>query len=129
MEFSNHSKGITSVKVHHPTGGGSSIQLGGGYGDDDDKQKKTTQDAEVKEATEENKEEEEKKEEEKPAAGQVQKHHEGTRENPAIKARAPPGGASSISFGWKWQKLWTCMLLIMYLSISFFILSDIGYLC
>eukprot|EP00352_Strombidinopsis_acuminata_P004915 CAMPEP_0176371582 /NCGR_PEP_ID=MMETSP0126-20121128/24796_1 /TAXON_ID=141414 ORGANISM="Strombidinopsis acuminatum, Strain SPMC142" /NCGR_SAMPLE_ID=MMETSP0126 /ASSEMBLY_ACC=CAM_ASM_000229 /LENGTH=98 /DNA_ID=CAMNT_0017731091 /DNA_START=32 /DNA_END=328 /DNA_ORIENTATION=- len=98
MEFSNHSKGVTSVKVHHTPGGGSSIQLGGGYGDDDNKNQKNV---EVKKATEEQKEEEEKDEQgnPKPAAGQVQKHHEGTKENPAIKARAPPGGASSISFG------------------------------
>ena len=34
MEISKHSEGVTSVKVHHPSGGASSFSLAGGYGED-----------------------------------------------------------------------------------------------
>ena len=37
MEQSRHVEGVTSVKVHHPSGGASSFSLGGGYGDEPEK--------------------------------------------------------------------------------------------
>ena len=35
MEQNRHAEGVTSVKVHHPSGGASSFSIGGGYGGDD----------------------------------------------------------------------------------------------
>ena len=34
MEISKHDQGVTSVKVHHPSGGASSINIFGGYPED-----------------------------------------------------------------------------------------------
>ena len=116
MEQSKHGQGVTSVVVHHQPGGQSSLQLGGGYGDVDDrfgdKKNKGAVGQPVAAAEEEKKEqvegeeEEEKKEEttEVLAAGQKkQQAAVGGAGQPmsgetSMKVRAPPGGASSITF-------------------------------
>ena len=36
MDFSKHSTGTTSVKVHHGPGGASNFSLGGGYGGEEE---------------------------------------------------------------------------------------------
>ena len=115
MEQSKHGQGVTSVVVHHQPGGQSSLQLGGGYGDVDDRfgnKKNAVPVAQPAVAEEEKKEqvegeeEEEKKEEttEVLAAGQKkQQAAVGGAGQPmsgetSVKVRAPPGGASSITF-------------------------------
>ena len=119
MEQSKHSDGVTSVKVHHRPGGASSIQLGGGYGGEGsvlDAKKATepaTGAAPVTDAAEEEKKEEEQQAAPAAAAGvgavpEQRTVAPGTASvtdafgnkvsGTSIKVRAPPGGASSITF-------------------------------
>ena len=119
MEQSRHAQGVTSVKVHHTPGGGSSIQLGGGYGGEGselDSKPKNAAAASAPAAADANKDEEEKKDENTDgqaaagtgAVGEVRRVADGTASvtdafgnkvsGTSIRVRAPPGGASSITF-------------------------------
>ena len=104
--------------VHQRPGGNSSIQIGGGYGGEDDrfgnkknagavgeaKPEEKPAEEEKKEQEEEKKEEEKKEEQPQLAAGQrVASAAVGGAGQPitgetSVKVRAPPGGASSITF-------------------------------
>ena len=119
MEQSKHGDGVTSVRVHHRPGGASSIQLGGGYGGEGSVLDKKDQAAAVVGAAQDadKKEEEEKKDESQQqakgaagsgAVGDVRRVAEGTStvtdafgnkvSGTSVRVRAPPGGASSITF-------------------------------
>ena len=119
MEQSRHAQGVTSVKVHHGPGGASSLQLGGGYGGEgsvlDSKPKDQNAAAVASAAAADDNEEEKKKDEttDAPAAGagvvgEVRRVAEGTAtvtdafgnkvSGTSVRVRAPPGGASSITF-------------------------------
>ena len=123
--FGNKVSG-TSVKVHHQPGGASSFQIGGNYYGEDDK--KTTGAAATvpvvaADATEENKDEENKDAEAQAVPAEAQAAGSGAAGSGAatgavrgtdalpvsdafgnkvngtsIRVRAPPGGASSITF-------------------------------
>ena len=128
MEQSKHGDGVTSVKVHHGPGGASSIQLGGGYGGEGSVlDKKPVGAAAVVEGTggAAADDEEEKKDDDTQGAatgdtagsagaagagvvGDVRRVAEGTStvtdafgnkvSGTSVRVRAPPGGASSITF-------------------------------
>ena len=128
MEQSKHGDGVTSVKVHHGPGGASSIQLGGGYGGEGSVlDKKPVGAAAAVEGTggaAAADDEEEKKDDTQGAAtgdtagtagaagagvvGDVRRVAEGTStvtdafgnkvSGTSVRVRAPPGGASSITF-------------------------------
>ena len=128
MEQSKHGDGVTSIKVHHGPGGASSIQLGGGYGGEGSVlDKKPVGAAAVVEGTggaAAADDEEEKKDDTQGAAtgdtagtagaagagvvGDVRRVAEGTStvtdafgnkvSGTSVRVRAPPGGASSITF-------------------------------
>ena len=87
---------MTSVKVHHAPGGGSSIQLGGGYGGEE---------APAAKPAEEQKEGEGEEGDVPAAGGSAVVNDErsgeklfGSETHTSVKVRAPPGGASSITF-------------------------------
>ena len=125
MEQSRHGEGLTSVKVHHRPGGASSIQLGGGYGGEGSElDKKRTTGGAVGAAGATGAAEEEKKDDDQQATGaqaaaastgdtggvvgDVRRVAEGTStvtdafgnkvSGTSVRVRAPPGGASSITF-------------------------------
>ena len=120
MEQSKHGQGVTSVKVHHGPGGASSISLGGGYGGEGsvlDKRAQPTAAVGAAQQDAQKDDEEEKKDEVKAtdstaagsgAVGDVRRVAEGTStvtdafgnkvSGTSVRVRAPPGGASSITF-------------------------------
>ena len=114
MEQSKHSDGVTSVKVHHRPGGASSIQIGGGYGGEGselDKKKAEPAAAQAPAEEEDKKDEEEQAVAAAATGGQddgVRRVAEGTSgvtdafgnkvSGTSVRVRAPPGGASSITF-------------------------------
>ena len=124
--FGNKVSG-TSVKVHHQPGGASSFQIGGNYYGEDDKPKTNAAAATVPvvaaDATEENKDEENKDAEAQAVPAEAEAAGSGAAGSGAatgavrgtnalpvsdafgnkvngtsIRVRAPPGGASSITF-------------------------------
>merc|ERR1711934_1037454 len=122
MEQSKHGDGVTSIKVHHGPGGASSIQLGGGYGGEGselDKKRTTGGAAGATGAAEEEKKDDDQQATGAQAAaastgdtggvvGDVRRVAEGTStvtdafgnkvSGTSARVRAPPGGASSITF-------------------------------
>ena len=90
MDFSKHSTGTTSVKVHHAPGGGSNFSLAWG---DPEPAKKTapkvtpvTNPAPLKETNQV----------QQPTQGQQAK---GPDAKTSVKVHNPPGGRSNICFG------------------------------
>ena len=127
MEQSKHSSGVTSVKVHHGPGGASSFSLGGGYGGEGSVLDKKPAGGAVGAAAATGSAadlEEEKKDDAQQATGaqaaaastgdtggvvgDVRRVAEGTStvtdafgnkvSGTSVRVRAPPGGASSITF-------------------------------
>ncbi len=96
MDFSKHSQGTTSVKVHHAPGGKSNFSLG--WEEQPQKnnapkvevQKNAAQEIPLKPNQQPVKQEQPKQEQkqEQPAAGKT-----------SVKVHAPPGGKSNIIFG------------------------------
>lgn len=92
MDFSKHSQGTTSVKVHHAPGGKSNFSLGW---DEPKPQQNNAPKVEVaqkntqQEVTQKpNQVQQNPKPQEQPAAGKT-----------SVKVHNPPGGKSSITFG------------------------------
>ena len=87
----------TSVKVHHAPGGASSFSLGGGY--EPEKKEEENKEAVLKLAEE--RAEQEKAAEEALKIKEAQESHAtpASDTHTSVKINAPPGGASSFTFG------------------------------
>lgn len=90
MDFSKHTKGTTSVKVHHAPGGQSNFSLAWDTGDEVPKNKKQQATNQIQESL-------------TIKVGEQQQIAKESEQKPAgrtsVKVHNPPGGKSSIVFG------------------------------